>query len=502
MTDGLGTEFPNPAGQGSPVNTAKPAAMEQPSQTDGSTVPVNRQPCEGEVRTSLELHVRGAEGKREIVPVSKATFEYTLPGGPTLRFTHQRGVVTFKDLSRCCLIYKDGISKTSGQLEVGSSLEVGSHRILLWDTGVPAAFLKGCTAPYSNDIWPLASGEFTVGRPGRRSNAVSLDHPTVSREHARIVGRDDGAFHILAEASTNPVYLRGNPVQPGVTEQLRHGDLLEVGDLIFRFHQPRGGPGESAIRACLRVESLGGLNVTVAGNTIADKAWRTQYVKWLFAHLAYAWDRPLGTEGLIEELWPESEPEKARNNFKFSLSTLRTVLRTHLPEALQSTEVILRSSSTVQLNPDLLDRHDVIAVQRLVRGIGLGPADDENWEREAQAAVLAYRGPFLPECYLDWAVDARQTLEIQLLELAKALLESLERKAHWEAVIAVSSHILSIDRHAQWACLRVMRGLRSTGRAAEALRLFERNRKIWSDELGLEPEAELLEENERILAGR
>jgi two-component system LytT family response regulator len=246
------------------------------------------------------------------------------------------------------------------------------------------------------------------------------------------------------------------------------------------------------------VASLGGLTVTVAGTPVADKAWRTQYVKWLFAHLAYAWDRPLGTEALMEELWPESEPDKARNNFKFSLSTLRQVLRTHLPEPLQTSEVILRSSSTLQLNPELLDRHDAVVLQRLVRGIGLSPEDDETWEGDAQAAVLSYRGPFLAECYLDWAVDARQTLEIQVMELARSLLEQLERKGKWEAVVAVASHVLGIDRYAQWACLYVMRGMRLSGRATEALRLFERNRQIWQEEMGLEPEPELLQEIESL----
>ena len=471
--------------------------MENPTPPDGhSTVPVSREPSEGEVRTTLELHVGSAAGKREIVPVRQNSFEYTVPGGPTLRFTRQGEMLSFRDLSRSCAIYKDGISKPSGQLEVGSSLEVGSYRLLLWDTGVPAAFLKGCTAPFSNDIWPLGPGDHTIGRPGKRNNAISLDHPTVSREHARIVRSPEGAYFVQAEVTTNPVYLRGKPVEPGTREEIKHGDLMEVGELIFRFHQPRGGNAEVDQRACIHVSSMGGLNVTVAGTVIPDKAWKTQYIKWLFAHLAYSWGRPLGTEGLMEELWPESEPEKARNNFKFSLSTLRQLLRSHLPESLAGTEVILRSSSTLQLNPDLLDRHDVITISRLVRA--MGSEDDEVWEADAQSAILNYTGPFLAECYLDWAVDARQTLELQVFDVARFLLGRLEKRSKWEAMLAVGSHILQHDRHAQWACLAVMKALRNTGRAGEAVRLFERNAKVWEEEMGCEPEAELVREMELL----
>lgn len=450
--------------------------------------------------SSLELHVRGADGAHQVIPVELNPFAVSLPGGQSLRFTLKQDVVDFRLLApQSALLYKDGITKTSGQLEVGSSLEVGGQRVLLWDRGSPSAFLQGRTAPYSNDIWRLGVGEFPVGRPGKRLNTVSLDHPTVSREHARLLGREDGSYAVLAEASTNPVYLRGAAVRPGAIEALRHGDLLEMGELVFRFHRPVGDSLQAGDRASIRVSSFGGLKVTINGALLPEKSWRTHHVKWLFAHLAYAWDRPLGAEGIKRELWPEADAEKALTNFKFALTTLRQVVRGYLPEPFAESEVALRGSSTLQLDPDLLDWHDVVAVQRLVRGLGLSEESDETWQNEAREAILAYRGPFLPDCPMPWAVEARRSLEQQVLELARALLESLERQQKWEQISAIACHILEVDRQAQWACLCAMRAFRKSGRAGDGLQLFEHSSDIWSN-AGREPEPVLLQERDRLKA--
>ncbi len=448
--------------------------------------------------SSLELHVRATDGSRQTIPLSSAPSDITLPSGQSIRFSPGKDTVGFRGLTpQSALIYKDGISKTSGQLEVGSSLEVAGQRILLWDKATPRAFLQGRTAPYSNDIWKLGPGEFPIGRPGRRANTVSLDHPTVSREHARMLGRDDGTYAILAEASTNPVFLRGGAIRPGAVEELRHGDLLEVGELLFRFHHPVGRSEDAGDRAAIKVSSFGGLRVTIHGTPLPEKAWRTHHVKWLFAHLAYAWDRSLDAEGVKRELWPEADAEKALTNFKFALTTLRQVVRGYLPEAFAGSEVALRSSSALQLDPDLLDCHDVVAVQRLVRGLGLSDEGEEGWQREASEAIMAYRGPFLPDCSFPWAVEARKTLEQQVLELARALLESLERQQNWEATGSIAGHILQVDRQAQWACMCAMRALRKSGRAAEGLRLFEQSEEIWAN-AGREPEPLVLQERDRL----
>ncbi len=457
---------------------------------DKETVPVNRQSSDL-VQTSLELRIRFSDRPRKVVPINRALLEYEFEDGLVLRFAYHNGQLKF---SGSTAVYKDGEAMESGLLEVGGTLEVGGHRVLLWDTDRPVAYLKGYSAPYSNELWALGPGSHPIGRPGKRNNTVSLDHPTVSRAHAVIVGHPDGRYELMAESSTNPVCLGGSELEPGATHPLSHGDLLEFGELVLRFHQP-GGADENR---SLEVRSLGGLRVKLAGQAIADQAWATQKVKYLFCRLAYSWDRPMAVEQLMEELWPESDLQKARNNFKYTLSTLRKLLRSQLPDELQELNPIPRSSSSVQLNPDLLDRHDVVDLQRLART----PSHQRHpgWETAVQEAVLSYAGPFLPECYLDWAVGVRQTLEIQMLDLAKALLARFEEQSAWDRLIALGSHVLQVERHAQWACLLVMRALRHSQRAAEALRLFERSREVWMQELGLEPEMELLREHQRLLA--
>ena len=468
----------------------KPRSQEvsmENSQNPGSEAPL---------ATTLELHVRFGDGRREVLPIRGASTEYRFPGGPTMRFVYQGGKIGFLDLEKSSLVYKEGQPLVSGLLEVGTTLDVGNHRVLLWDTGVPATFLKGCTAPFSNDLWPLSRGEHAIGRPGIRSNAISLDHPTVSRAHAKIIGKEDGSYQLLAEAVTNPVYLKGEALEPGRTVTLRHGDLMEVGELIFRFHQPSDGTLDTQDRACITVNSLGGLSVVVGGQEVPDKAWRTNQIRTLFARLALAWGRPLGTQALTEELWPGADPEKAKTNFRYSLSTLRQLLRGFLPLALQATDTVLRSSTTLQLNPDLLDRHDAVDLQRLVQATITG----ETWEQDAQRSVLSYHGPFLDGFRESWAVETRQWLQAQVLSLAKGLLARLEQRESWDDVVAVASHVQTIDPHAQWACLSLMRALRQSGRAQEALDAFEKSSKIWLEDRGVEADIELLQEQQLAIS--
>ena len=437
------------------------------------------------VQTSLEVHVRRPDGTVHVCPFPRATLELELG----VQFKLQHGQVSFRNLSNEPL-YKDGEPVQSGRLEVGASLEFCGHRLRLWDSAQAPAYLKGYSAPYSGEIWPLGEGEHPMGRPGQRDNAIALDHPTVSRKHATIAKRD-GHYQLLAESATNPVCVGGQRLEAGQWVDLNDGDLLEVGDLVLRFQSP-SLESESSL---IQVRSLGNFLATVGGNVVGDKDWKTQQVKWLFAHLAYEWGRPVAIEGLLEELWPDFTADRSKNNLNYSLSTLRQVLRSHLPEQMRKVELISRSSSSLQLNPEMLDQHDVIQLQRQLALVQQG----ERWEAAAEKAVLAYSGPLLNDCYLDWVLPLRQSLELEVLDAAKRLLEQRASLQNWEGSVAVGGHVLQIDPCAQWACLLLMQALRNSQRAAEALRVFEQMRKTLLKELEVEPDLELLREHQKVL---
>ncbi len=86
---------------------------------------------------------------------------------------------------------------------------------------------------------PDQEPEVTFGRSeGVPYRHVQLHSPTVSRIHARMRFAD-GRWTLRNESSTNPTLLNGSPLDSGVeAPTLKDGDRIEMGEAVFRFHQP------------------------------------------------------------------------------------------------------------------------------------------------------------------------------------------------------------------------------------------------------------------------
>jgi tetratricopeptide (TPR) repeat protein len=89
---------------------------------------------------------------------------------------------------------------------------------------------------------PAPGAEFSIAKPlvriGRLEELdLCISHRSISREHARVVARE-GIFEIEDHNSANGVRVNGAALKRA---QLRSGDLVELGQVRFRFV----GPGES-----------------------------------------------------------------------------------------------------------------------------------------------------------------------------------------------------------------------------------------------------------------
>src|SRR5260370_33666568 len=74
---------------------------------------------------------------------------------------------------------------------------------------------------------------------GRASNKdVVLMHPTVSREHARLVLDRDG-WHIINLTARNIVRLNGRPVQSGSSLPMHPQDVLILGSTMLQLIAPQ-----------------------------------------------------------------------------------------------------------------------------------------------------------------------------------------------------------------------------------------------------------------------
>lgn len=431
--------------------------------SDESTAAISLSDEGAFLKSTWELTLIDPQGQERHFPVYRTVLKV-----PPVEFTMKKGQLHFE--SPVDLIHRrEPVRK--GVLGVGETLNWEGGELALHDrSGKARATMECFTDPFYSRIWTLDQKVVRMGRPGKRKNEMEVDHPTISREHAVLNWEPQGP--VLT--SSGVTLVEGKPVSQVA---LSDGALVQLGDLLFQF---RLLSVPSVAQGALRVTSLGSFQVSLDGELVTEKAWRTQAVRWMLARLALEWGRPVAAERLLDEFWPEMPEERSRNNFNYTISTLRQVLGR--PDA------ILRATGSLQLAPGFLGEHDLVVLQRALRS--------EDW-----ATAVDVYGEYLPGCYMDWADTVRGHLEQQTLQGGLRLLERYESAERWAEAIALGGKLHGIDGTCQRTCLGLLRAHLGRGGSAEAVRVYERFREHLRAELAMEPAADLMALYERARDG-
>ena len=229
-----------------------------------------------------------------------------------------------------------------------------------------------------------------------------------------------------------------------------------------------------------RIELLGTL--AIHGHNVRIDHFPTQKVAALLAILAYAPGKRHAREKLVDELWPDAEPDAARNRLSQALVWLRPQLE---PGDTVRGSVLIADRATISLDPNRITT-DVTDFN-----LALAEADqarsDTDRHKAISHAVELYRGDLLPEIYSDWVLTERRILQHNFVLALRRLSALHEAGGEYEAALGYARRAVAADPVQEEAHCDIIRLLAASGQAAAALRQYEELKRLLSKEFGALP---------------
>src|SRR5829696_3825401 len=295
----------------------------------------------------------------------------------------------------------------------------------------------------------------------------------------------------LARAVEGVRYLdRGELHLKGMTDPVRALAIASEGSDVaeeMRALLPRP-PERPVYGRKMRFSVLGPLEVDAGGAPIPLGGPKQRAV---LAHLVLRANQLVPAETLIDQIWPEEPPEKARNVIQTYVSHLRKAVG---HDRIESNGPGYR----LRLDPSELDAARFDALMRdAKRSL---PVDPNVAVATLEDALALWRGPALADLADQSSLLAEAArLDELRLEAQETRIEGLLAAGVQAQTIAELEALIAQHpwRESLWGLL--MLAFYREGRQAEALRSYQRVREILADELGIDPSPELVRLHQRVL---
>ncbi len=199
--------------------------------------------------------------------------------------------------------------------------------------------------------------------------------------------------------------------------------------------------------------------------------FRTRKTASLLALLAYHCGRTFPRDLLIEQLWPDDDPEAARHRLNIALSWLR---KNALPAGALYTDRV-----SVRLDPDRVQTDTAALEAELQAATGEGANSMDALER----ALGLYCGELLPGFYEDWIEPERRRLAGCISSAACRLVEWYRRNGDLSRAIDYARCAVRLDPLAEDSRADLVSLYAAAGRRGAALREFSDLRRLLAEEL-------------------
>lgn len=174
---------------------------------------------------------------------------------------------------------------------------------------------------------------------------------------------------------------------------------------------------------------------------------------------------------IIEHLWPDAAPDRARRYLTDALYRLRRVL----PPA-----VVSADAEQVALHLDVTGWVDVWAFDRALASVD---------PSERSRGLALYTGELLPEFTDAWIASHRMRLHVRFVQSSLAAADAARNAADLDATETLYRRLLQVDPLQEDAQRGLMQIMARRGRLAAALEQYDRFVDLLESELGAPPSA-------------
>lgn len=242
----------------------------------------------------------------------------------------------------------------------------------------------------------------------------------------------------------------------------------------------------------LELHLLGEFRVCRNGRRVDPEALGRPLNRQILQILADRAGETVHAEQIVEQLWPEGDPDKALTNLRARVSELRRALEPDLARGTDS-RYIRSVPGGYRLDPDWvwvdaqsfqarIDR----AIDAQAHGKPTEAADD--YER----ALALWRGDYLADArYAEWVEPLRADWTARCVEATKRLADCRLHLGDPEGAIVALERALVVAPYDEGLWARLVSAYRDAGSRAEAARALDRAERTLREDLGVAPSSEL-----------
>jgi LuxR family transcriptional regulator, maltose regulon positive regulatory protein len=263
---------------------------------------------------------------------------------------------------------------------------------------------------------------------------------------------------------------------------------------IYNHKAPISDAGTD--QPCLHVRFFGHFEIRCNGDPVG--LGRNGKALAIFKYLLANRDRRVSRDHLMEWLWPESTPKKARLSLNVAICTLRKLL-SNCSAGLRN--CVLLEDDYYRLCPTVRVVTDVEEFDLCYeRGRCLEKTNRIEGAAEYERAVELYRGEYLLEhLYEDWTMVERERLSIAYVDMLEQLAIYYKQTEQLRQSIQLCYRILQKDRGHENCHLLLTEAYALLGSYGRALRQYRLFKGVLKSTHGTEPSVEMEKRFEKVL---